>query len=66
MRWSSPPDANLKGAWSAVGTWPLIAVHMVLMPDGRVLTYGTRRHRQADRLFIYDVWDPQAASAAAT
>ncbi len=46
-----PADANLKGAWSAVGTWPVIAVHMVLMPDGRVLSYGTDGDRQADRLF---------------
>ena len=36
-----PADANVKGAWSEVGTWPVIAVHLVLMPDGRVLSYGT-------------------------
>ena len=52
-----PPDANLKGAWSAVGTWPLIAIHMVLMPDGRVLSYGTDGTGRQTGVFIYDVWD---------
>ncbi len=54
---AAPPDANLKGAWSAVGTWPLIAVHMVLMPDGRVLSYGTDGTGRQTGMFIYDVWD---------
>jgi hypothetical protein len=53
----APPDANLKGAWSAVGTWPLIPVHMVLMPDGSVLSYGTDRTGRQTGMFIYDVWD---------
>ena len=52
-----PADAYLKGAWSAVGTWPLIAIHMVLMPDGRVLSYGTDGTGKQTGFFIYDVWD---------
>ncbi len=52
-----PADAYLKGAWSAVGSWPLIAVHMVLMPDGRVLSYGTDGTGKQTGFFIYDVWD---------
>jgi hypothetical protein len=36
-----PADAYQKGMWSPVYSWPVIAVHAVLMPDGRVLTYGT-------------------------
>ena len=49
---------NTVGAWSTVHGWPLIAVHAVLMPDGRVLTYGTTAGGQQTAYFIYDVWDP--------
>jgi YVTN family beta-propeller protein len=49
---------NTVGAWSAVKPWPLIAVHAVLMPDGRVLTYGTKASGQQTAIEIYDVWDP--------
>ena len=55
-----PPAAanNTVGAWSPVKPWPLIAVHAVLMPDGRVLTYGTKASGQQTAIEIYDVWDP--------
>ena len=49
---------NTVGAWSTVRSWPLIAVHAVLIPDGRVLTYGTSASGQQTAIFIYDVWDP--------
>ena len=56
---SLPAGANnTVGAWSTVRSWPLIAVHAVLMPDGRVLTYGTSATGQQTAIFIYDVWDP--------
>ncbi len=51
---------NVEGAWSPVTPWPLIAVHAVLMPDGRVLTYGTKTSGQQTAIEIYDVWDPSA------
>ena len=59
-----PTDAYLKGAWSAVGSWPLIPVHMVLMPDGRVMSYGTDGTGRQTGNFIYDVWDGTGAIAA--
>ncbi|MCU0760900.1 MAG: PA14 domain-containing protein [Steroidobacteraceae bacterium] len=49
---------NVRGAWSPVHAWPLIAVHAVLMPDGRVLTYGTDGAGKQTGYFVYDVWDP--------
>ena len=54
-----PADANVKGMWSAVTPWPLIAVHTVLMPDGRVMTYGTDAAGKQTGNFIYDIWDPE-------
>ncbi len=55
-----PADANTKGMWSAVVDWPLIAVHAVLMPDGRVLSYGSDGSGNQTGYFIYDVWSPSA------
>jgi YVTN family beta-propeller protein len=49
---------NVTGAWSQVYPWPVIAVHAVLMPDGRVLSYGSKADGQQTASFIYDVWDP--------
>ncbi len=49
---------NVRGAWSPPFSWPLIAAHAVLTPDGRVLTYGTDGNGKQTGFFIYDVWDP--------
>ncbi len=51
---------NVAGAWSSVKPWPVIAVHAVLMPDGRVLTYGTKTSGQQTAIENYDIWDPGA------
>lgn len=52
---------NLNGAWSPIIPWPLISAHAVLMPDGRVMSYGTDGTGRQTGYFIYDVWDPKAA-----
>jgi len=52
-----PTDANVKGAWSPLRPWPLIAVHTVLLPDARVMSYGTRTDGKQTGYFEYDVWD---------
>jgi len=56
-----PADAHLKGMFSPVYNWPLIPLHAVLMPDGRVMTYGTRENGQQTAYFIYDLWDGTGA-----
>ena len=43
---------SIDGAWSPVSPWSLVAIHAVLMPDGRVLTYRSSE--------MFDVWDPAA------
>ncbi len=53
-------ESAIKGAWSAPRAWPLIAIHSTLLPDGRVLTYGTTAEGRQSARFIYDVWDPRA------
>src|SRR5262245_5923193 len=52
-----PADANVNGMWSPVYAWPVIAVHSVLMPDGRVLTYGSDTTGLQTGHANVDVWD---------
>ena len=49
------------GAWLSPdgNSWPLIPLHAVLTPDGRVLTYGTKGDGTQTGFFVYDVWDPE-------
>lgn len=53
-----PSDAHQRGMWGPVKAWPLIPVHAVLMPDGRVMSYGTDGSGRQTGFFIYDIWDP--------
>ena len=52
-----PADANVKGMFGPVSPWPLIAVHAVLMPDSRVMSYGTDGTGRQTGYFTYDLWD---------
>src|SRR6185295_13009918 len=54
-------DANVKGMWSPVYNWPLISVHSVLLPDGRVMTYGSDLNGLQTGHANYDVWDSNGA-----
>lgn len=51
-------DTYIKGAFGPVVNWPLIPIHVVLLPDGRVLGYGTDGKGNQTGQFTYDVWDP--------
>ena len=55
---------NGVGSWAPPASWPLIAIHMVLMPDGRVLSYGTDGVGKQTGFYIYDVWDTSAGNGA--
>ncbi len=54
---SIPADAHVKGTWSAVHDWPIIPIHSVLMPDGRVMTFGSRPDGSSTAYFGLDIWD---------
>jgi hypothetical protein len=58
-----PSDASTKGTWSAVYNWPVIPIHAVLLPDGRLLTFGTNTAGVATGLFVYDIWTPGQGTA---
>src|SRR5512132_4550298 len=51
-------NAHLTGVFGAPVTWPLIGLHVVLLPDGRVMSYGSTAQGKAGGQIIYDVWDP--------
>ena len=62
-----PADAPTKGMWSATQAWPLNGLHSVLLPNGKVLTYGTPTGDAATQDGrYYDVWDPSRGFAAAS
>ena len=52
------PDTYQRGAFGPVIGWPLIPIHAALLPDGRLLTYGTDGQGNQTGQFTYDVWDP--------
>lgn len=63
---AAPADAYLKGAFGPVVNWPIMPIHAVLLPDGRVMSYGTDNKGNQTGLFAYDVWDPTQGTTAAS
>jgi hypothetical protein len=39
-------NAHLAGVFGAPIAWPIIPIHVVLLPDGRVMSYGTNQMGQ--------------------
>ena len=56
----APPttQAGTQGWWGDVASWPLIGLHAALLPDGRLMSYGTDSSGVQGAQFIYDVWNP--------
>lgn len=46
------------GEWGELFDWPLIAIHAVLTPDGKLLTFGTDTAGTQGATMWHDVWDP--------
>jgi Domain of unknown function (DUF1929) len=59
-------DTYQRGSFGAVVNWPLIPIHAALLPDGRLLTYGTDGKGNQTGQFTYDVWDPNKGTGAAS
>src|SRR5438105_7477380 len=56
------PNAGTTGYFDQPVQWPLLGLHTILLPDGRVLDYGTDVNRQDT--FIYDVWNPMLGDSS--
>ena len=58
---AGPALANrVLGAWGGNEPWPLVPIHLLLLPDGRVLSYGSNPDGTQTGRFWYDVWDPSS------
>lgn len=54
---STPDGGGTRGLFGQEIPWPLIPLHVTLLPDGRVLSYGTDTNGVQGG-FYYDIWDP--------
>lgn len=55
---SIPATAATRGMWSGVNYWPMNGLHAALLPDGRVLTFGSTPDGNSQNGRYFDVWDP--------
>jgi hypothetical protein len=51
------PDAHAKGIFGPAQPWPIVAIHAALLPDGRVISFGTGTGGYQSGL-TFDVWTP--------
>lgn len=51
-------EAATMGVFGEPIPWTIIGLHAMLLPDGRVLSYGTNERGQQTGEFNYDIWDP--------
>jgi hypothetical protein len=58
------PDTE--GQWSSQLNWPLIAIHTVMTPQGKIFTWGTNSAGIQGAQFSYDLWDPEAGTGTAS
>ncbi len=60
-----PANAASAGMWSPTQSWPLNGLHVMVLPDGRVLTYGSPQGNagtQDGR--THDYWQPRLGFGA--
>lgn len=55
-----PPTAPKTGMWSPVYSWPLVSIHMSLLPSGKITSYGAPPGQNVQDGRTYDVWNPYA------
>jgi hypothetical protein len=53
-----PSEYHERGAFGPVVEWPIMPIHVVLLPDGRVMNYGSDGKGIQGASSNYDVWDP--------
>ena len=56
------PQASVAGVFGPSIPWPIVAIHEVLLPDGRVMSYGTNQTGAQGAQLLYDVWNPALGS----
>ena len=61
---SGDATASTAGMFGTPVTWQLIPIHMILLQDGRVMSYGTGPTGKQGAQLIYEVWDPSLGTDA--
>jgi len=56
---------HYQGYFAPPVPWPFIPIHMALMPDGRVMTFGRAANLLLEARFVYDIWDPKLGTGPA-
>jgi hypothetical protein len=46
------------GRFGEAFDWPIISMHLALLPDGRVMSFGTSTDGKQGAMLEYNVWDP--------
>lgn len=57
-------QAHLKGVFGPLFGWPIIPIHTTLLPDGRVLSFGSTVTGKQGGQLHYAVWDPALGQQA--
>lgn len=56
------PDRATKGQWCTIPafTYPVVAIHTTVLPDGRVMTWGQNLHTNSlnQKQTVAQIWDP--------
>lgn len=55
---SIPADARTKGAFTGLYNWPLIPIHLTMMADGRLMSYGSNELGWQTGKTIYAIFNP--------
>ena len=58
-----PSNAGVAGYFDPPVPWPINGLHEILLPDGRVLNYGSNRGG-LQGAFIYDLWTPSLGTGS--
>ena len=61
---AAPIGGSVGGFFGPAFPWPIIPLHVALLPDGRVLSYGTDQMGNQGAQMIYDVWDPTVGNGS--
>lgn len=56
--------ARYQGYFAPPVPWPFIPIHMALLPDGRVMTFGRAANLELEARYVYDIWDPTLGTGA--
>jgi galactose oxidase len=63
---SIPASAPTQGMWGSSRSWPLVALHLSVLPDGQLLSYGTPIGQGVQDGRTFDRWDPLSTGGGHT